>query len=260
MDETFVRFADVMVPLPVPGLFTYRIPRELEEAVKPGCRVVVQFGKRKILAALVKVVHSRIPQLIAPKYIMGILDEQPVVNSVQFEFWEWIAGYYVCHPGEIMAAALPSALRLNSEARIMLHPEFVDDKDALSDNEYLITEALHAQPRLTVDEVSKIVGFKKVMPLLKTMIEKRQLIMEEELEQREIPKKEIIRAVEPGVSGRGKAQTTDGSVGKKGLQATGSPDGVYARNTFSGWRSLRSGTVHNYRSKRSKHSAGKGPG
>lgn len=192
MDETFVRFADVMVPLPVPGLFTYRIPRELEEAVKPGCRVVVQFGKRKILAALVKVVHSRIPQLIAPKYIMGILDEQPVVNSVQFEFWEWIAGYYVCHPGEIMAAALPSALRLNSEARIMLHPEFVDDKDALSDNEYLITEALHAQPRLTVDEVSKIVGFKKVMPLLKTMIEKRQLIMEEELEQREIPKKKAF--------------------------------------------------------------------
>ncbi len=192
MEESFARFADVMVPLPVQGIFTYRIPREFEDAVKPGCRVVVQFGKRKILAALVKEVHSRIPPLITPKYIMGILDVNPVVNAIQFEFWDWIAAYYVCHPGEIMAAALPSALRLNSEARVMLHPDFIFDKDELGDNEYLIAEALQAQPRLTIDEVSKIVGFKKVMPLLKTMIEKRYLIMEEELEQREVPKKKTF--------------------------------------------------------------------
>ncbi len=189
MEESFVRYADVIIPLPVPGSFTYRIPRELEHVVKPGCRVVVQFGKRKIMAALVREVHSRIPQSITPKHIIDLLDEQPVVNPIQFQFWDWVSGYYVCHPGELMAAALPSALRLGSEAKIMLHPGFEPDRDHLSDNEFIIIEALHTQPRLTVDEVSRIVGFKKVMPLLKTMIEKQYLISEEELEQREMPKK-----------------------------------------------------------------------
>lgn len=192
MEESYVRFADVIVPLPVPGSFTYRIPRELENAVKPGCRVVVQFGKRKIMAALVREVHGRIPQSITPKYIIDLLDEQPVVNPIQFQFWDWVSGYYVCHPGELMAAALPSALRLGSEAKIMLHPDFEVDHDKLTDNEFMIIEALHTQPRLTVDEVSRIVGFKKVMPLLKTMIEKQYLISEEELEQREVPKKKIV--------------------------------------------------------------------
>lgn len=188
MEEPFVRFAEVVVPLPVSGSFTYRIPRELEDAVKPGCRVMVQFGQRKVMAALVREVHSRIPQLITPKYILGLLDEKPVVNPIQFKFWDWISSYYVCHTGEIMAAALPAALRLNSEARIMIHPSFTVDHQTLNDNEYLILEALQTQPQLTIEEVSKIVGFKKVMPLLKGMIEKQHLIMEEELVQREMPK------------------------------------------------------------------------
>ncbi|HMM11268.1 MAG TPA: primosomal protein N' [Bacteroidales bacterium] len=189
MEESFVKFAEVMVPLPVPGLFTYRIPRELEEAVRPGCRVVVQFGKRKILTALVREVHMRIPQDFTPKYILSLLDEEPIVHPEQFKLWDWISTYYVCHPGEVMSAALPSALRLNSEAKIMLHPAYEADSNTLSDNEFLIIEALHAQSRLTIDEVSKIVGFKKVMPLIKTMTEKHYLIMEEELEFREKPKK-----------------------------------------------------------------------
>lgn len=187
-----VLFADVVVPLPLPGFFTYRVPRDMVGLVKPGCRVVVQFGKRKIMAALVREIHNRIPQGVTPKYIMGVLDEQEVVTPVQFRFWDWISSYYVCHPGELMVAALPSALRLSSEAKVMLHPEFEADISALSDNEYLLTEALQTQPRLTVDEVSRIVGFKKVMPLLKTMIEKKYLIMEEELEQKEVPKKKAF--------------------------------------------------------------------
>jgi primosomal protein N' (replication factor Y) len=197
MEESFVRFADVIVPLPVPGLFTYRIPRDLQDAVKPGCRVVVHFGKRKIMAALVREVHSRIPELITPKYIIDLLDDQPVVTPVQFQFWDWISDYYVCHAGELMAAALPSALRLSSEARIVLHSGFEINNTSLSDNEFLIVEALQAQPRLTVDEVSKIVGFKKVMPLLKTMIEKQYIILEEELEQREVIKQKIFVRLSP---------------------------------------------------------------
>ncbi|MBK9290125.1 MAG: primosomal protein N' [Bacteroidetes bacterium] len=192
MEDSLVLFADVVVPLPLPGFFTYRVPRDMVGLVKPGCRVVVQFGKRKIMAALVREIHNRIPQGVTPKYIMGVLDEQEVVTPVQFRFWDWISSYYVCHPGELMVAALPSALRLSSEAKVMLHPEFEADISALSDNEYLLTEALQTQPRLTVDEVSRIVGFKKVMPLLKTMIEKKYLIMEEELEQKEVPKKKAF--------------------------------------------------------------------
>src|SRR5687768_1670166 len=95
-------FADVILPLPLAGMFTYRIPTELAEHISIGKRVVVQFGSKKIYTALVADIHDRTPELHKPKVILEVLDESPVVHPENIKFWNWIAEYYMCTLGEVM--------------------------------------------------------------------------------------------------------------------------------------------------------------
>lgn len=175
-------FVNVILPLPVPGTFSYRVPMDLNDSVRVGQRAVVQFGRTKIMSGLISEVTGKVPDFEQVKYILGILDENPVVNTMQLKLWQWICDYYICYEGEVMQAALPSAMKLSSESKIKLSDEFELDTVALNDFEYLIVEALHVQPKLTISEVSKIIGYKKVMPLIKTMIERKIVVMEEELD------------------------------------------------------------------------------
>jgi len=183
-------FAEVLLPLPLPGTFTYRIAMEMNNDVARGKRVVVQFGRKKVYTGIVQSVHQNIPQNFIPKYILAVLDPTPVVNSIQLKFWDWIAEYYMCHPGEVMNAALPSALKLASETRIVQHPDFDGKTDHLNEKEYLIAEAIDIQKTLTISEVSRIVEYKKVIPLIKNLIEKKVVLVEEELKDRYKPKVE----------------------------------------------------------------------
>lgn len=183
-------FVDVMLPLPVKGLFTYRVPFESNDHVFPGQRVAVQFGRKKLYTALVRRVHERVPEGYAPKYILSILDEKPIVNDVQYTFWDWMSGYYMCHPGEIMNAALPSAFKLASESKLRLHPGFrVGDAD-LSEKEALVAEALTNRSTLSIKEASDLTDRLKVLPLVNTLIEKQVIILEEEMKDQYKPRRE----------------------------------------------------------------------
>lgn len=182
MEERVTLFAEVLLPIAVPMVFTYRVPYVLNEDVKIGKRVVVQFGKSKIMSGLITGLSETPPKVDDIKYIMDVLDANPVVNDTQLKFWKWISEYYMCCLGEVMQAALPSAMKLTSESKISLSPEYELDSKALNDYEYLVVEALQIQPRLAISEVSKIIGYKKVMPLVKTMIDKNIIVMEEELD------------------------------------------------------------------------------
>ena len=183
-EERITLFAEILLPLPIPGSFTYRVPYELNDKAKVGQRAVVQFGKTKIMSGLIVSLTTEVPDCNNIKYLLDILDDDPVVNARQLQLWNWISSYYLCYPGEVMQAALPSALKLSSESKIMLSEDFEVDSMTLSDNEFLIVEALQIQPQLTITEVSKIIGYKKVMPLIKTMIEKKIVVMQEELQQK----------------------------------------------------------------------------
>ena len=182
-------FAEVLLPLPIPGTFTYRVPFALNDVIKRGHRVSVQFGRRHVYAGLVLELHEHPPQKGTPKYILSILDEKPLVNALQFQFWKWMADYYMSTLGEVMAVALPSAFKLSSESKVVLSPGFIPDNETLNESEYRITEALLQKKGLTINEVTQIVGYQKVLPLLKTMIERRLITMEEELKQQYKPKK-----------------------------------------------------------------------
>lgn len=183
MEDRITLFAEVLLPVPVPGTFTYRVPYALNNAIRVGQRVAVPFGKTKMLSGLVISITEEVPKLEV-KYLTDLLDDEPIVNPRQLRFWEWTQRYYLCCMGEVMQAALPSALKLSSESKVALAPDFQLDSMALNDFEYLIVEALQIQPKIAISEVSKIIGFKKVMPLVRTMMEKGILVMEEELNEK----------------------------------------------------------------------------
>lgn len=187
MSDRKTFFVDVIVPLGIPKYFTYRVPHEWNDALQIGLRVVVPFGRKKRYTALIKNIHENPPTSYQAKYIEGILDEKPIVAPVQMRLWEWIQEYYMCYPGDVYAAALPSSFRLSSETKIYLHPDYDRTMD-LEDQEVLIADALELQEQLTLDEISEILQIKTVQPVINRMIQKRIIIEEEELKNKYKPK------------------------------------------------------------------------
>ena len=102
-------FVDVILPLSVPNLYSYRLTFELNGLVCQGQRVVVPLGRNKLYTAIVRNVHENVPDY-PTKYIEYILDQDPIVTPKQIALWEWISRYYMCHLGEVMIAALPLSL------------------------------------------------------------------------------------------------------------------------------------------------------
>jgi primosomal protein N' (replication factor Y) (superfamily II helicase) len=188
--ETY--FIDVVVPLPVPNYYTYRIPFEMNDMVVVGARVVVQFGKNRLYTAVVRRIHTTPPKVYEAKYIDAVLDQQAVVNEKQFQLWEWMASYYMCHIGEVMNAALPSGLKLSSETRILLNPAFEKKYDILTDKEFLIVEALEINDVLSLNDVCNIVEQKTVYPIIRGLIDKGAVILEEEVKEKFKPKTETF--------------------------------------------------------------------
>jgi primosomal protein N' (replication factor Y) len=190
-------FVEVILPLAISRNYTYRVPFELNNTIAIGKRVVVQFGKSKLYTAVVSVITEHAPEKYEAKYIIDILDEQPVVTQRQLQFWKWLAEYYMCNEGEVMNAALPSALKLASETRVMLNKDFAYDKASLNDKEYLITEALDIQPELTISDIAKLLGQKTVMPILKSLFEKNIVNISEEVSERYKPRKRTYLTLNP---------------------------------------------------------------
>jgi primosomal protein N' (replication factor Y) len=190
-------FVEVILPLAISRNYTYRVPFELNNAIVIGKRVVVQFGKSKLYTAVVSNITEHAPEKYEAKYIIDILDEQPVVTQRQLQFWQWLAEYYMCNEGEVMNAALPSALKLASETKVMLNKDFEYDKAALNDKEYLITEALNIQPELTISDIAKLLGQKTVMPILKSLFEKNIVTISEEVSERYKPRKRTFLTLNP---------------------------------------------------------------
>lgn len=193
-----MKFADVILPLSLPKLYTYSVPDDLSGPVYAGQRVVVQFGKHKLYSAVIRRIHSNPPQGYTPKPIEGILDSDPVVNEMQMRLWDWISNYYMCTLGEVMNAALPSSLKLSSEARYIFNTEYGTDFTSLNDNEYIVAEALQKQPVLSLPDIGRILGKKNVYPVIKSLIGKNCLLAEEELKERYKPRMVKFVRLTPG--------------------------------------------------------------
>ncbi|WPR70598.1 primosomal protein N' [Flavobacterium sp. NG2] len=181
-------FVEVILPLSLAKTFTYSVSEAEYHYIQKGMRLAVPFGKSKIYTALVIEVHQNQPTLYEAKEIEQILDERPIVTEKQIKHWQWIASYYMCAIGDVYRAALPSAFLLESETQIVLKEAgFVDDAQ-LSDEEYLIYQALQIQSLLKIQEISAILNKKTIFPVIQKMIDKNIIVLQEEIQETYKPK------------------------------------------------------------------------
>lgn len=191
MENNDAIFIDVIVPLSVANKFTYRVPKEMNAFIAVGKRVIVQFGKSKFYTAIVYAIHSNPPKDYTAKYIDNILDDEPIVNATQLQLWDWISHYYVCNPGDVMNAALPSGLKLSSTSHITLNPNFSLDEmpyDYFTEKEHNVLEALQANASLSFDDVSVMLGIKTVQVFINKLIKKGAIVIYEEIKDKYKPK------------------------------------------------------------------------
>lgn len=210
-------FVDVLLPLHLKDTYTYRVPQEYNEDIRVGQRVVVQFGAKRLYSALVRRIHENVPSYTV-KYILSILDESPIVNEQQFRFWEWIAQYYMCYPGDVMAVAIPSAFKLASESAVAIHPEYEGELSNLSQNELRIVQMLSEHPIMKLDDIARALNVQKIMPIINGMIERKIVVMDEELKQRFTPRTEPFLNIHPRYAGEAAKQAFDELESKKNTQ------------------------------------------
>jgi len=179
-------FVEVILPLSLAKNYTYRVPFELNNQIEIGKRVVVQFGKHKIYTALICSITTVPPTVYEAKYILDVIDSSPSVTATQLKFWSWMTEYYMCNEGDVMTAALPASLKLASETILILRDDF-DDSAELSEKEEIIINTLKKQQKLTVNDVSKLLGQKTIYPIINHLLDKELILVAEEVIQKYKP-------------------------------------------------------------------------
>lgn len=189
-EERKTWFADIILPVPIPKMFTYRVPVHLEGIIQAGSRVVVQFGSKKILTGVVGRLHNRPPEKYQARYLLELLDESPVINPIQLHLFQWIADYYTCTVGEVLNIALPSGLKLSSESKIQLNPEFKREEAAydFSEKEVLVLDELEVKQTLSYNEVGNLLNEKNFYQIIKSLISKEAILIFEEVKEKYKPK------------------------------------------------------------------------
>lgn len=185
-------YADIILPVPIPKWFTYSIGVDIQDQIGIGFRVMVQFGKKKILTGIVARVHQKAPEVYQAKPILDLLDDYPVVNALQIKFWSWMASYYCCHIGEVMNAALPSGLKLSTESRVQVHPDFdLDDPGfPMDERELLLLDTLSKHDEMNVEQVDQLLPGKTSHKIIKSLLAKGAILVYESVKEKYSPKTE----------------------------------------------------------------------
>ncbi len=180
-------FIEVILPLALPKPFTYAITEAEFNYIQPGMRIAVPFGRNKVYTAIAIGLHQNPPQLYEAKEIHQILDEAPIVTETQLKHWHWIANYYMCAIGDVYRSAMPSGYLLESETIITPKKEY-NQQDDLTDDEYLIYDALQKQSSIKIQEVAAILNKKTILPLINKLLAKNVIALQEEISEKYKPK------------------------------------------------------------------------
>ena len=198
------KYVDVIVPLPIASQYTYSLPTEWEESVQEGCRVVVSFGRKKFYTAIVTKVHYAAPDGYETKDIEEVLDTSPILLPRQFQFWEWLASYYLCTLGDVYKAAMPSGMKLESETVVVYNDEF-EATYPLGDSEQRLLDLLSTDKEQCVTQLQRAIGLKNILPIVKRLLDKEAIFVKEDLKRNYKPRTEArVRLVnreldEPGM-------------------------------------------------------------
>ncbi len=189
-------WAEIILPLAIPKTYTYRVPSHFQDKIKEGCRAEVVFGKNKKYAGIVKSVFKTRPAY-ETKEILNVIDDEPIIFPQQLKLWSWMSEYYMCSEGEVMAAALPTHLKLSSEAVLIFNEEYGEDFSDLDNEEYLVAEALLIKKELRLPEVQQVLDVNHVYPVIKKLIDKKVCFVWESFNEKYKTKKENYVTLNP---------------------------------------------------------------
>lgn len=186
-------FAEIILPLPLYSTFTYSVPEEMQPDLKKGSRVLVQFGRKKYYTGIVEHLHSEAPAGYDVKPIMALLDPAPIVRFPQLKLWHWIAEYYLCSPGEVYKAAVPTGLKPESETYVSLNEDFESPEGYhLTEAQANVIQALHEKKRLKISDIENATGLKHGARVVNTLMEAGIVEIDEKVVERYKPKKTTL--------------------------------------------------------------------
>lgn len=186
-------FAEIILPLPLYSTFTYSVPEEMQPDLKKGSRVLVQFGRKKYYTGIVEHLHSEAPAGYDVKPIMALLDPTPIVRFPQLKLWHWIAEYYLCSPGEVYKAAVPTGLKPESETYVSLNEDFETPEGYhLTEAQANVIQALHEKKRLKISDIENATGLKHGARVVNTLMEAGIVEIDEKVVERYKPKKTTL--------------------------------------------------------------------
>ena len=184
------QYIDVLLPLPLANQYTYSLPEALEGKVQTGSRVIVPFGRKKFYTALVVNVHYCPPEAYETKDVAEVLDEHPILLPPQLRLWKWMASYYLCTPGDVYKAALPSGMKLESETIVTANPDFEAD-GPLTPREQQVLDLLAQEPEQCITQLEKKTDVtKNILPVINSLLGKGAISVKEELKRSYKPKTE----------------------------------------------------------------------
>lgn len=185
-------YAEIILPLPVWGTFTYGVPAEMEDLLQTGSRVMVQFGRKKYYTGIVSHIHNDPPEY-AVKEIAAISDAAPVIRYPQLNLWRWISEYYLCTIGEVMKAAVPSGLKPESETFVSLNEDFDMPEDmTISDKQATIMSLLQHNGRMRISDIQDELRMTSATRLIGSLIEADILHIDERVVERYRPRRETF--------------------------------------------------------------------
>ncbi|MFT3740425.1 MAG: primosomal protein N' [Breznakibacter sp.] len=190
-------FADVVLPVPIPQLFTYLVPLPMIAQMEVGKRVVVPFGRKKLYSGIVYALHHNTPFAYEAKEVVEILDADPLVNALQLKFWTWMAEYYQCAPGDVYKAALPAGLKLESETHVVFNTAH-ETEVRLNDKELAVVEFVKKKKVCTILEIQNATEINNLLPIINRLIDEELVFANEHVRESYKPKTVNVLALSPG--------------------------------------------------------------
>lgn len=176
-----MNYAQIILPLNLPGTFTYIVPDDFVNDIQAGMRVLVPFGGRKIYTGIIAQLHDVKPETFVPKEIISILDDFPILNPKQIEFWNWLSDYYLCSLGEIYRFAFPGSLKLESETYLKLKPNVEIDFQHLDSNEMYLIQALEVRQLISLTEIEAFIPKKEIVKTINALIDLQYIEVDEKI-------------------------------------------------------------------------------
>lgn len=176
-----MNYAQIILPLNLPGTFTYIVPDDFVNDIQAGMRVLVPFGGRKIYTGIIAELHDVKPETFVPKEIISILDDFPILNPKQIEFWNLLSDYYLCSLGEIYRFAFPGSLKLESETYLKLKPNVEIDFQHLDSNEMYLIQALEVRQLISLTEIEAFIPKKEIVKTINALIDLQYIEVDEKI-------------------------------------------------------------------------------